>query len=128
MASRDTPHLVALVRAEPASNAATSSHAPERTQRRRPPFTGHNGIAVMRRKLDEKAPAPRLADGPVQPVSKTLVSDLSDVAGCPGWTTSKASPSVRASPDGRRTVVLVSDDNFASRQVTQFIAFAADGI
>jgi 3-phytase len=31
-------------------------------------------------------------------------------------------------PDGRRTVVLVSDDNFASREVTQFIALAARGI
>jgi uncharacterized membrane protein len=30
--------------------------------------------------------------------------------------------------NGRRTVVLVSDDNFASREVTQFIGLAAHGI
>jgi glycerophosphoryl diester phosphodiesterase len=30
-------------------------------------------------------------------------------------------------PDGRRTLVLVSDDNFSETQVTQFLAFAVDG-
>ncbi|MDX2939877.1 esterase-like activity of phytase family protein [Streptomyces ipomoeae] len=31
-------------------------------------------------------------------------------------------------PDGRRTVLLVSDDNFSAVQTTQFLAFAATGI
>ncbi len=31
-------------------------------------------------------------------------------------------------PDGRRTVLLVSDDNFSSVQTTRFLAFAATGI
>ena len=30
-------------------------------------------------------------------------------------------------PDGRRTLVLVSDDNFSESQVTQFLAFALEG-
>ena len=30
-------------------------------------------------------------------------------------------------PDGRRSVVLVSDDNFAANQFTQFLLFAIDG-
>ena len=30
-------------------------------------------------------------------------------------------------PDGRRSVVLVSDDNFAAGQFTQFLLFAIDG-
>ena len=30
-------------------------------------------------------------------------------------------------PDGRRTLVLVSDDNFSETQATQFLAFAVDG-
>jgi len=29
-------------------------------------------------------------------------------------------------PDGRRSVVLVSDDNFAATQFTQFMVFALD--
>src|SRR4029078_6925832 len=29
-------------------------------------------------------------------------------------------------PDGRRSVVLVSDDNFAASQFTQFLVFATD--
>ena len=30
-------------------------------------------------------------------------------------------------PDGRRTLVLISDDNFSETQVTQFLAFAVAG-
>jgi 3-phytase len=30
-------------------------------------------------------------------------------------------------PDGRRTLVLVSDDNFSETHATQFLAFAVDG-
>ena len=30
-------------------------------------------------------------------------------------------------PDGRRTLVLVSDDNFSETQVTQFLVFALEG-
>jgi len=69
-----------------------------------------------------------LVDGPVRPVHKTLVSDLSDVPGLPRVDNVEGITLGPRLPDGRRTVVLVSDDNFASRQVTQFIAFAADGI
>ena len=58
----------------------------------------------------------------VRPVRKALVLDL-DVLGIPldnveGLT---FGPRLR---DGRRTVVLVSDNNFAATQFTQFLAFA----
>ncbi|WP_405723242.1 esterase-like activity of phytase family protein [Streptomyces sp. NBC_01537] len=69
-----------------------------------------------------------LADGPVQPVRKTLVTDLSDIAGLPRVDNIEGITLGPRLPDGRRTVVLVSDDNFASREVTQFIALAAHGI
>jgi hypothetical protein len=69
-----------------------------------------------------------LTDGPVRPAGKTLVADLSDVAGLPRVDNVEGITLGPRLPDGRRTVVLVSDDNFASRQVTQFIAFAAEGI
>jgi 3-phytase len=69
-----------------------------------------------------------LGDGPVRPVRKTLVTDLSDIAGLPRVDNVEGITLGPRLPDGRRTVVLVSDDNFASREVTQFIALAARGI
>lgn len=60
----------------------------------------------------------------VKPVRKTLVTDLSDVPGLPRVDNVEGITLGPRLPDGRRTVVLVSDDNFAARQVTQFIAFA----
>ncbi|MEV2212426.1 esterase-like activity of phytase family protein [Streptomyces sp. NPDC050997] len=65
---------------------------------------------------------------PVRPVRKTLVTDLSDVPGLPRVDNVEGITLGPRLPDGRRTVDLVSDDNFAARQVTQFIAFAAHGI
>ncbi|WP_405816447.1 esterase-like activity of phytase family protein [Streptomyces sp. NBC_01390] len=65
---------------------------------------------------------------PVRPVRKTLVADLSDVPGLPRVDNVEGITLGPRLPDGRRTVVLVSDDNFAARQVTQFIAFATHGI
>ncbi|WP_433918677.1 esterase-like activity of phytase family protein [Streptomyces canus] len=64
----------------------------------------------------------------VQPVRKTLVTDLSDVPGPTRVDNVEGITLGPRLPDGRRTVVLVSDDNFAARQATQFIAFAAHGI
>jgi 3-phytase len=68
------------------------------------------------------------AGHPVEPVRKTLVTDLSDV---PGLSRVDNVEGITLGPrlaDGRRTVVLVSDNNFAARQVTQVVAFAAHGI
>ncbi|WP_329443120.1 esterase-like activity of phytase family protein [Streptomyces canus] len=64
----------------------------------------------------------------VRPVRKTLVTDLSDVPGPTRVDNVEGITLGPRLPDGRRTVVLVSDDNFAARQATQFIAFAAHGI
>ncbi|MET7688132.1 esterase-like activity of phytase family protein [Streptomyces sp. NPDC005483] len=65
---------------------------------------------------------------PGRPVRKTLMTDLSDVPGLPRVDNVEGITLGPRLPDGRRTVVLVSDDNFAARQVTQFIAFATHGI
>ena len=61
---------------------------------------------------------------PDPPVSKELVLDLSDL-GIPidnleGMTFGPALP------DGRPTLIVVSDNNFSAAQVTQFLAFALD--
>ncbi|MEU1514829.1 esterase-like activity of phytase family protein [Streptomyces sp. NPDC005811] len=69
-----------------------------------------------------------LTDGPVTPVRKTLVTDLSDVPGLRRVDNVEGITLGPRLPDGRRTVLLVSDDNFSSLQTTQFLAFAATGI
>jgi hypothetical protein len=62
--------------------------------------------------------------GSIRPVEKTLLFDL-DTLGIPldnveGMT---LGPTL---PDGRRSLVLVSDNNFAASQFTQFLLFAVD--
>ncbi|WP_416957632.1 esterase-like activity of phytase family protein [Streptomyces sp. Agncl-13] len=64
----------------------------------------------------------------IKPVRKTLVTDLSDVPGLSRVDNVEGITLGPRLPDGRRTVVLVSDNNFAARQVTQIVAFAAHGI
>jgi 3-phytase len=59
------------------------------------------------------------------PLRKELVLDLDDL----GTTLDNQEgltfgPNL---PDGRRTLVLISDDNFSETQVTQFLAFAVAG-
>ena len=62
--------------------------------------------------------------GSVRPVQKTLLLNL-DTLGIPldnveGMT---IGPTL---PDGRQSLVLVSDNNFAASQFTQFLLFALD--
>lgn len=65
---------------------------------------------------------PSLRDAPVQTMTKTLLVDLpgtvDPIDNLEGMT---LGPTL---PDGRRSLVLVSDDNFSARQFTQFLAFA----
>jgi 3-phytase len=64
----------------------------------------------------------------VQPVHQRLVADLSDVPGLRRVDNVEGITLGPRLPDGRRTVLLVSDDNFSSAQTTQFLACAATGI
>jgi hypothetical protein len=68
-----------------------------------------------RRRLD-------LGRDPVQPVGKRLLLDLGELGlqldNLEGMTLGPALP------DGRRPLILVSDDNFSSSQITQVLAFA----
>lgn len=64
----------------------------------------------------------------MKPVRKTLVTDLSDVPGLRRVDNVEGITLGPRLPDGRRSVLLVSDDNFSSTQTTQFLAFAATGI
>lgn len=67
---------------------------------------------------------PTLTGAAVTPMTKTLVADLSATPGLDPLGNIEGITLGPRLADGRRTVVLVSDDNFSPRQVTQFVAFA----
>lgn len=65
---------------------------------------------------------PSLTGVPVRTMHKTLLVDLtSTVARLDNVEGLTFGPTL---PDGRQSLVLVSDDNFSPRQITQFLAFA----
>jgi hypothetical protein len=63
----------------------------------------------------------------VRPMRKRLLLDLSDVRGLRLDNFEGAALGPRLS-DGRRVLVLVTDDNFTWAEVTQFAAFAVSGL
>lgn len=67
---------------------------------------------------------PALTGLAVTPMTKTLLADLSVVPGPDPVGNIEGITLGPRLPDGRQTLVLVSDDNFAPGQVTQFLAFA----
>lgn len=67
---------------------------------------------------------PALTEAGVKPMRKTLLADLSATPGLEPLDNIEGLTLGPRLPDGRQTVVLVSDDNFSPRQVTQFVAFA----
>lgn len=67
---------------------------------------------------------PALTGTAVTPMTKTLLADLSMTPGLERLDNIEGITLGPRLPDGRQTVVLVSDDNFSPRQVTQFVAFA----
>ncbi|OCB21786.1 phytase [Mycobacterium malmoense] len=68
--------------------------------------------------------SPSLQNGPVTPMSKTLAVDLSATPGLSPLDNVEGITLGPKLPDGRQSVVLVSDDNFSPSQVTQFLLFA----
>lgn len=80
---------------------------------------------------DDTLDRAQLAPGQVRPLAKTLVADLSAYLGAGLARLDNAEslawgPVLPASADhpARRTLVLLSDDNFNPLQATQFLAFA----
>ncbi|WP_375401555.1 esterase-like activity of phytase family protein [uncultured Amnibacterium sp.] len=68
------------------------------------------------------------ASAHVTPMHKRLLVDLADVKGLPRIDNVEGITLGPRLKDGRRLLLLVSDDNFSPSQVTQFIAFAAKGL
>lgn len=67
---------------------------------------------------------PTLIDTPVLPMRKTLLVDLAGEPGISPLDNVEGITLGPTLPDGRQAVLLVSDDNFAPRQVTQFLLLA----
>ncbi|MGV0624827.1 esterase-like activity of phytase family protein [Mycolicibacter minnesotensis] len=67
---------------------------------------------------------PALTGAAVTPMTKTLLADLSTTPGLDPLDNIEGITLGPRLSDGRQTVILVSDDNFSPRQVTQFVAFA----
>lgn len=68
-----------------------------------------------------------LRDQAVTPMAKTLAADLNATPKLDRLDNIEGLTLGPALPDGRRSVVLVSDDNFQPFEVTQFLAFAMPG-
>lgn len=68
-----------------------------------------------------------LRAGTVAPMRKRLLLDLADVRGLRLDNVEGATLGPRL-PDGRRVLVLVTDDNFSWAEVTEFVAFAVSGL
>ncbi|WP_264016717.1 esterase-like activity of phytase family protein [Mycolicibacter longobardus] len=67
---------------------------------------------------------PTLTGATVTPMTKTLLADLSATPALDPLDNIEGITLGPRLPDGRQTVVLVSDDNFSPREVTQFVVLA----
>lgn len=88
-------------------------------------FGTHTAARIYRVSVgdaDDVAARPSLIGAPVRTMRKTLLVDLtSTVAPLDNVEGLTFGPML---PDGRQSLLLVSDDNFSPRQITQFLAFA----
>ncbi|OBH04588.1 MULTISPECIES: esterase-like activity of phytase family protein [unclassified Mycobacterium] len=69
-------------------------------------------------------PLPSMRGVAVTPMTKTLAADLSATPGLSPLDNIEGITLGPKLPDGRQSVVLVSDNNFSASQVTQFLLFA----
>lgn len=67
---------------------------------------------------------PGVAGQPVRTMTKTLLADLTTTPGLTPLDNVEGITLGPVLPDGRRSVVVVSDDNFSPTQITQVLAFA----
>ncbi|OBB56153.1 phytase [Mycobacterium sp. 852013-51886_SCH5428379] len=73
---------------------------------------------------DDVLARPAVAGQAVRPMTKTLLADLTTTPGLTALDNIEGITLGPTLPDGRRTVLLVSDDNFSPKQTTQVLAFA----
>ncbi len=90
-------------------------------------FSAHPTARLFRAGIDGASDVlalPALGAATVVPMSKTLVADLAATPGLAPLDNIEGITLGPRLPDGRRSVLLVSDDNFAPGQVTQFVLLA----
>jgi hypothetical protein len=90
-------------------------------------FGTHAVARVFRAEIgdaDDVSARPSLSTAPVKPMTKTVVADLTTTPGLSPLDNIEGMTLGPTLPDGRQSVVMVSDDNFSPRQITQFLAFA----
>lgn len=93
-------------------------------------YSGRPTVRLFRAAIGSDPPAtdvlgiPALKGTGVVPMTKTLLADLSAVPGLDPVDNIEGITLGPRLPDGRQSLVLVSDDNFSPRQVTQFVVFA----
>ncbi|WP_422746319.1 esterase-like activity of phytase family protein [Mycobacterium sp. WMMD1722] len=73
---------------------------------------------------DDVLARPAVAGQSARAMSKTLLADLTTTPGLTPLDNVEGITLGPTLPDGRRTVVMVSDDNFSATQITQVLAFA----
>ena len=87
-------------------------------------FGTHVAARVYRAEIgdaEDVSARPSLTDA--RPMTKTLLADLTSTPGLSPLDNAEGITLGPMLPDGRQSVVLVSDDNFSSTQITQFLAF-----
>nr|WP_234880197.1 esterase-like activity of phytase family protein [Mycolicibacterium litorale] len=90
-------------------------------------YAGRNSVRVYRAEVadaDDVLAVPALGGRQVRPMTKTLLADLATTPGVTPLDNVEGITLGPTLPDGRRTVVLISDDNFSPTQITQVLAFA----
>jgi hypothetical protein len=89
-------------------------------------FGSHTEVRIYRATIGDAEDVlnrPSLLGAPARPMTKTLVADLAGIPGLDPDNIEGLTLGPRL-PDGRQSLVLVSDDNFNETQVTQFLLFA----
>ncbi|MBO0678304.1 esterase-like activity of phytase family protein [Mycolicibacterium sp. S2-37] len=87
----------------------------------------HVTVRVYRAEVadaDDVLTRPAVAGQPVRTMTKTLIADLTTTPGPAPLDNVEGITLGPPLPDGRRSVILVSDDNFSPTQITQVLAFA----
>lgn len=87
----------------------------------------HLAVSIYRADVDAATDTLHLrslSDQPVTPITKTLAIDLNVLPELKPLDNIEGITLGPKLPDGRQSALLVSDDNFSSSEVTQFLAFA----
>lgn len=90
-------------------------------------FGDHTAARIYRLEVgdaEDVSGRPGVAGQPVRTMTKTLLADLTTTPGLTPLDNVEGITLGPVLPDGRRSVVVVSDDNFSPTQLTQVLAFA----